>query len=119
MPGFYDTPPAERSTEGEPITFAEAWRRDEELAFGEMGLSPYDFLEMTPQHWKAKKRGFFLAEEKQWAHTRLIVAALTGQKPTQIIRLSFDKTESSVTTQEDAERILKKFEERQKQLNGQ
>lgn len=89
------------------------------MAYGEMGLLPEQFLEMRRCDWFSRKRGHYRAEEKQWAHTRLIVAALTGQKPTKVMPLSFDQAESSVTTKEDAERILRNFNERQKQLNGQ
>jgi hypothetical protein len=75
-----------------------------------MNLSPGDFLEMRPCDWIAKKRGYFRKEEKQWEHTRLIVAALTGEKPTKIITLSTDRKEVRHTTPADAQRILSKYQ---------
>lgn len=72
-------------------------------------MLPADFLEMRPCDWHAKKRGFFRKEEKAWEHTRLIVAALTGEKPQKIIQLSTDRKEVQHTTQEDARRILDRY----------
>ncbi|WP_144266321.1 hypothetical protein [Pontibacter ummariensis] len=121
MHGFYQPHGGnnQQTEAGEAISFEKSWQQDLELAYGEMGLLPDTFLEMRPCDWQARKRGFFRAEERQWAHTRLIVAALTGQKPTSIIKLSFDRVESSITTKEDADRILKQWEERQKRLKQQ
>jgi hypothetical protein len=75
-----------------------------------MNLSPVDFLEMRPCDWIAKKRGYFRKEEKQWEHTRLIVAALTGEKPTKIITLSTDKPKRSAAPAPDVAAILSKYQ---------
>jgi hypothetical protein len=48
-------------------------------------------------------------EETQWNHTRSIIAALTGEKPANIMPLSFDKKEQVTTTQADIERIRGKY----------
>jgi hypothetical protein len=121
MPGFSypDDRAGQREEEApEKIGFEERWRQDIELAYGEMGLLPVDFLEMTPRDWIARKRGHFRKEEKRWEHTRLIVAALTGEKATSIIKLSSDIPDAaSITTAEDVARILEKDRQRQERLN--
>jgi hypothetical protein len=114
VPGFFDTHGgADRGEEKAPeesLTFEQGWQQDLELAYGEMALLPEQFLEMRPCDWIARKRGYYRKEEKQWEHTRLIVAALTGEKPTKIIRLSSDiPKKGSTTTKSDAQRILEKY----------
>jgi hypothetical protein len=93
----------------ESVTFEQRWQSDLELAYGEMNLLPVDFLEMRPCDWIAKKRGYFRKEEKQWEHTRLIVAALTGEKPTNIIKLSSDKPKQAQVQAPDVSGILSKY----------
>jgi hypothetical protein len=93
----------------ESVTFEERWQSDLELAYGEMNLLPADFLEMRPCDWIAKKRGYYRKEEKQWEHTRLIVAALTGEKPTSIIKLSSDKPKKAQVQAPDVSGILSKY----------
>jgi hypothetical protein len=78
-----------------------------------MGLLPDVFLELRPCDWHAMKRGFLRREEKQWEHTRLIVAALTGEKPEKIIKLSSDRPRQvQRTTEADKQRILDKYRHR-------
>jgi hypothetical protein len=49
-------------------------------------------------------------EEMRWNHTRHLMAAITGQKPKNIIALSFDKPDAiTITSQEDKQRILNKY----------
>lgn len=94
------------------VSFEKRWQEDLELAYGEMGLLPEQFLEMRPCDWIARKRGYFRKEEKHWVHTRLIVAALTGEKPTNIIHLALDdqvQVETVADPEAERSRILEKY----------
>lgn len=49
-------------------------------------------------------------EEMRWNHTRHIMAALTGEKPGKIIKLSFDTAEQAKAPDKDEQaRILEKY----------
>jgi hypothetical protein len=117
MHGFYEphhrTGPREEEA-AKKIDFEQQWQADIELAYGEMGLLPEQFLEMRPCDWHARKRGFFRKEEKQWNHTRHIMAALGGAKPKEIIKLSFD--EEKIETVVDVDAARKRILERYKHL---
>jgi hypothetical protein len=102
----------EEKANEESLSFEQRWQEDIELAYGEMNLLPHDFLEMRPCDWIAKKRGYYRKQEKQWEHTRLVVAALTGEKPTKIIKLSSDTVEKAKAPAPDMAAILEKYKDR-------
>jgi hypothetical protein len=119
VPGFFDAHggAGQREEEApEKITFERQWQADIELAYGEMGLLPEQFLEMRPCDWHARKRGHYRKEEKQWAQTRLIISALTGEAATKIIKLSFDE-EKEIPKIADPEAAKRRILEKYKHLN--
>lgn len=48
--------------------------------------------------------------DHDWSQTRLIVAALTGKRPDQIVKLSSERTEKKDWTPEEAQELIKRWQ---------
>jgi hypothetical protein len=57
---------------------------------GELNLTTREFRNLLYKEYFWKVRGYWMRQEREWERTRLIVAALTGKSPIEIIRLSCD-----------------------------
>lgn len=55
------------------------------FAFGEMGMSPYEFYSMTIAQYALKARGFRKANVRKWEHTRKICHVMATIHSTQRI----------------------------------
>lgn len=53
-------------------------------------MPPGDAYEATPARFFFELNGYQERNQRQWEHTRLIVGALTGKNPKEIIKLKFD-----------------------------
>ena len=60
------------------------------FALGELGLTPRLFYSLSVNEYFWMARGYWLRQEREWERARLIISALTGKSPIDIIRLSSD-----------------------------
>ena len=55
-----------------------------------MGLLPKVFYSLSYNEYFLMVRGYWLRQEREWERARLIISALSGKNPVDIIRLSSD-----------------------------
>lgn len=81
-------------------------------------MTPAEFWDSSWYELNLRSKHYHLQQEKEWNHTRHILAALTGERPSKIMPLSFDKKSTPAPTAEDQQRIIAKYQNLKTVPNG-
>ena len=94
---------------------------------GPLGLKPWEFWELTWDDYYRMVQGWHHNRELSWEESRFIgtliynANAKKSIKPQQLVPLNLDKNQksnTSITTRADVDRILAKYENRKPIANG-